>query len=91
MNRFAVWMQSQIQYPAEAVEKGISGRVIFSFLVEKDGSTVDFTVLRSPDKVLSAEVERVFNSAPKAWTPGEDNRSGSHVAPAFIVKNMSYF
>ena len=72
VNRFAVWMQSQIQYPAEAVEKGISGRVIFSFVVEKDGSTVDFTVLRSPDKVLSAEVERVFNSAPKEWTAGEE-------------------
>lgn len=73
VNRFAVWMQSQIQYPAEAVEKGISGRVLFSFVVEKDGSMSEFTVLRSPDMVLSAEVERVFNSAPKAWTPGEEN------------------
>ncbi|MBQ5923103.1 MAG: energy transducer TonB, partial [Alistipes sp.] len=55
------------------VEKGISGRVLFSFVVEKDGSMSEFTVLRSPDMVLSAEVERVFNSAPKAWTPGEEN------------------
>ena len=72
VSRFAVWMQSQIQYPAEAVEKGISGRVLFSFVVEKDGSMSDFTVLPSPDKLLSDEVERVFNSAPKAWTPGEE-------------------
>ncbi len=73
LNRFVVWMQSQIQYPAEAIEKGISGRVIFSFVVEKDGSMSDFTVLASPDKLLSDEVERVFNSAPKAWTAGEEN------------------
>ena len=83
LNRFVVWMQSQIQYPAEAVEKGISGRVIFSFVVEKDGSMSDFTVLASPDKLLSDEVERVFNSAPKAWTPGEQN--GEKVSVKFTV------
>ncbi|MBQ5703783.1 MAG: energy transducer TonB, partial [Alistipes sp.] len=83
VNRFAVWMQSQIQYPAEAVEKGISGRVLFSFVVEKDGSMSEFTVLRSPDMVLSAEVERVFNSAPKAWTAGEEN--GQKVRVKFTV------
>ena len=73
LNRFVVWMQGQIQYPAEAIEKGLSGRVIFSFVVEKDGSMSDFNVLASPDKLLSDEVERVFNSAPKAWTAGEEN------------------
>ena len=83
VNRFAVWMQSQIQYPAEAVEKGISGRVLFSFVVEKDGSMSEFTVLRSPDMVLSAEVERVFNSAHKAWTAGEEN--GQKVRVKFTV------
>ena len=83
LNRFAVWMQGQIQYPAEAMEKGISGRVIFSFVVEKDGSMSDFTVLASPDKLLSAEVERVFNSAPKAWTAGEEN--GQKVRVKFTV------
>ena len=83
LNRFAVWMHSQIQYPPEAIEKGISGRVIFSFVVEKDGSMSDFTVLASPDKLLSAEVERVFNSAPKAWTPGEEK--GQKVRVKFTV------
>ena len=83
LNRFVVWMQGQIQYPAEAMEKGISGRVIFSFAVEKDGSMSDFTVLASPDKLLSDEVERVFNSAPKAWTPGEEN--GQKVRVKYIV------
>ena len=83
LNRFAVWMQSQIQYPAEAVEKGLSGRVVFSFVVEKDGSTSDFTVLATPDKVLSDEVKRVFDSAPKAWTAGEEN--GKKVRVKFTV------
>ena len=69
LNVFRNWFQSQIQYPKEAMEKNISGRVIFSFVVEKDGSTSDFTVLQAPDKLLVAEVERIFKSCPK-WEPG---------------------
>ncbi|MBR3911108.1 MAG: energy transducer TonB [Alistipes sp.] len=69
LNAFRNWVQGQIQYPKEAMEKNISGRVIFSFVVEKDGSTSDFTVLQTPDKLLADEVERIFKSCPK-WEPG---------------------
>ena len=69
LNAFRNWMQAQIQYPAEAAAKGIAGRVIFSFVVEKDGSTSEYTVLQSPDKLLADEVERIFKTCPK-WEPG---------------------
>ena len=69
LNKFRNWMQAQIQYPAEAAAKGVSGRVIFEFVVEKDGTPTSFNVLRSPDALLSAEVERVFKNSPK-WEAG---------------------
>ena len=69
LNVFRNWMQAQIQYPKEAAAKNISGRVIFSFVVEKDGSTSDFTVLQAPDKLLADEVERIFKTCPK-WEAG---------------------
>ena len=69
LNAFRNWVQGQIQYPKEAAAKNISGRVIFSFVVEKDGSTSDFTVLKTPDKLLADEVERIFKTCPK-WEPG---------------------
>ena len=69
LNAFRNWMQAQIQYPAEAAAKGIAGRVIFSFVVEKDGSTSEYTVLQSPDKSLADEVERIFKTCPK-WEAG---------------------
>ena len=72
LNAYRNWMQSQLQYPKEAKDKGIKGRVIFSFVVEKDGSVSEFKVLNTPDKLLSAEVERVFKLTPK-WEPGEQN------------------
>ena len=70
LNAFRNWVQSKIQYPREAKEEGLEGRVIFSFVVEKDGSMSEFTVLQSPDKILADEVEHVFKSAPK-WESGE--------------------
>ena len=72
LNGYRNWFQSQLQYPAEAKEKGIKGRVIFSFVVEKDGSVSEFKVLNTPDKIFSAEVERVFKLTPK-WEPGKQN------------------
>ena len=82
LNGYRNWFQSQLQYPAEAKEKGIKGRVIFSFVVEKDGSVSEFKVLNTPDKLLSAEVERVFKLTPK-WEPGMQN--GKAVRVKFTV------
>ncbi|MBQ4533532.1 MAG: M56 family metallopeptidase [Alistipes sp.] len=70
LNVFRNWVQSKIQYPKEAMDKGIKGRVVCSFVVEKDGSLTDFNVLQSPDKSLGDEVVRILKTSPK-WEPGE--------------------
>ena len=82
LNGYRNWFQSQLQYPKEAKDKGVQGRVIFSFVVEKDGSVSEFKVLNTPDKLLSAEVERVFKLTPK-WEPGKQN--GNAVRVKFTV------
>lgn len=82
LNGYRNWFQSQLQYPKEAKDKGVQGRVIFSFVVEKDGSVSEFKVLNTPDKIFSAEVERVFKLTPK-WEPGKQN--GNAVRVKFTV------
>ena len=69
LNTFRSWMQSQIRYPAEALKRGIEGRVVLSFIVERDGSVSTIELLQSPDRILSEEARRVVSSSPK-WTPG---------------------
>ncbi|MBR4996043.1 MAG: TonB family protein [Alistipes sp.] len=69
LNKFRNWVQNQVRYPAEAIEAGISGRVVCSFIVEKDGSLSEFAVMRTPDKILGDEVVRVLKNSPK-WEPG---------------------
>ncbi|WP_373817516.1 TonB family protein [Porphyromonas loveana] len=58
-------------YPKEAQDKGISGRVIVTFVVEEDGSLSDVQVAKSASPILAAEAVRVVRSMPK-WIPAED-------------------
>ena len=72
INAFRQWVQTQIRYPAEAQKGNIQGRVIVSFVVEKDGSVSNIQVVQSPGKLLADEARRVIESSPAgAWTPGE--------------------
>ena len=65
------FLSENVQYPAFAQEKGIQGRVICQFVVNKDGSIVDVEVVRSGgDPSLDKEAVRVINSMPK-WKPGK--------------------
>ena len=69
-NQFALWVGQNIVYPAQAKEKGVSGRVVLQFIIEKDGSVGEVTVLRGVDPDLDNEAVRVVSMSPK-WTPGK--------------------
>ena len=62
------WLRDHIKYPSICQEQGVQGRVIVSFVVNRDGSIVDAKVMRSPDQHLSDEALRVVNAMPK-WKP----------------------
>ena len=64
------FVNTNIKYPKEAMDKGTQGRVVVQFVVEKDGSIADAKVVKPVDPLLDAESLRVINSMPK-WTPGK--------------------
>ena len=66
------FLARSIQYPKEARDKNIQGRVIVTFVVEKDGSISDARVVKSVDPLLDTEALRVVNSM-HSWTPGKQN------------------
>lgn len=67
-----LWLRDHIRYPKKCHEKGIQGRVLISWVVERDGSLVDIKVVRSPDEALSKEALRVVQEMPK-WIPAMQN------------------
>ena len=66
------FLNQNVQYPEEAEKAGIQGRVIATFVVEKDGSVSNAKVVKSVDPLLDAEALRVISAMPK-WKPGKQN------------------
>jgi len=63
------YIKRNIQYPKEALEKGIEGTVFVTFIVEKDGSVSGVQVLRGIGKGCDKEAMRVIRNMPR-WKPG---------------------
>ena len=53
-------------------EEGLKGKVLVTFVVEKDGSLTDIKVIRDIGFGTAAEAIRVLRKSPK-WSPGEQN------------------
>lgn len=76
------YLSKAIKYPVIAQENGIQGRVVCSFVVNRDGSIVDIQVMRGVDPSLDKEAIRVISEMPK-WKPGEQR--GKPVRVRFIL------
>ena len=66
------YLKENTRYPEELGESCIQGRVIVTFVVEKDGSISNVKVAKSLHPLLDKEAVRVVSSMPK-WCPGKQN------------------
>lgn len=81
---FVKWVNSQIVYPREAAEQGISGKVTLRIIILSDGSVSDIRVVKSAHPLLDAEAVRVVSSSPK-WEAGMQNGTPVDVAYSFPI------
>lgn len=79
---FSDYLSRNTHYPAKARENNVQGRVIISFVVEKDGTLTDVHVTRGIQDDIDQEALRVIKRSPK-WTPGKQN--GHLVRVAYSV------
>lgn len=63
------FLAQNIQYPPEAKEQGISGKVYVKFVVNEQGETENVSVARSAHPLLDAEAVRVVKLL--EWKPGK--------------------
>ncbi|MEJ5994897.1 energy transducer TonB [Pedobacter sp. Du54] len=69
IRKFYEYVGYSTKYPSDAAKDRISGTVVLSFAVEKDGSTSEVKVERSVFSSIDEEAKRVVLSSPK-WIPG---------------------
>lgn len=72
MKAWAKFLQRNLRYPTMAQETGIQGKVFVSFVVEKDGSVSNVTLIKGIGGGCDEEALRVIKKSPK-WKPGRQN------------------
>jgi protein TonB len=69
LNKFREWVQKRTNYPQEALDRKIQGRIFLTFIVETDGAVSNVTVVKGVDPMIDSEAIRAIQGSPK-WTPG---------------------
>ena len=57
-------IQENLQYPEEAFDSGLGGRVLLSFSIDKEGKILNI-LTKGPNEILENEVKRVISLIPK--------------------------
>ena len=88
------YIQKNIKYPMIARENGVSGRVYVQFVVERDGSVTEITVVRDIGAgcgEAAAKVIHDMNSLAQGWQPGLQRGKAVRVLytlpVSFTIKN----
>ena len=76
------FLMHTVKYPKEAMEKGVQGRVVVQFIVEKDGTVSSPNVVKAVTPALDQEAIRVVQCMPK-WAPGKQR--GKEVRTKFTL------
>ncbi len=79
MNRYLI---EHIKCPAMMVKESEQGRVICTFIIERDGTLTDIKVYKSLEPSLDEEVCRAIKSMPR-WNPGRSD--GQTVRVRYIL------
>lgn len=66
------YLSANIRYPESARQNNIEGKAVVRFVVCKDGSLCEGTIVKSVDSSIDKEVLRVVTAMPK-WKPGTQN------------------
>jgi TonB family protein len=67
------FLNKNLHYPPEAIDKEMKGDVIVQFIVGKDGTLSDVQAISSPGKPLSAEAIRILKLSSGNWLPAFQN------------------
>lgn len=65
-------LERNLQYPNEAQEKGIQGKVVVQFVVDTEGNLSDIYAMNDPGGGLAQEAVRIIKTGPK-WVPALQN------------------
>jgi len=69
MKSFMEYVAANYDYPEEAIEAGVNGKVVVAFVVERDGSLTDLKLVEDLGYGTGEAALRVLKNGPR-WSPG---------------------
>lgn len=72
MEALTRWLTQHLRYPPQARQQKIQGRVVVSFIINKDGRVTDGKIEQAVHPLLDREALRIVSLMPR-WTPGQEN------------------
>ncbi|RZL23011.1 MAG: energy transducer TonB [Pedobacter sp.] len=78
MAAWSKFIQKNLRYPYMAQETGLQGKVFVSFVIEKDGSVSDVSLVKGIGGGCDEEALRVIKKSPK-WKAGKQNKTAVRV------------
>jgi protein TonB len=76
------YLAENVRYPDDCEDTCVQGRVIVSFVVERDGRITEAKVVKSVYQSLDEEALRVVSGMPK-WAPGKLN--GEAIRTKYVI------
>lgn len=83
ITKFYDYFNSRFKMPEG--NKDMTGKLIFSFIVDTDGSLTDIKLLRGVNSSINEEAVKVLKSSPK-WIPGEQDGKKVKVLYSIPIK-----
>jgi protein TonB len=69
LDEFRLWVGKRTNYPQAAIDNNIRGTVFLTFIVERDGSVSNVSIIKGVHPLLDAEAIKAISESPK-WSPG---------------------
>ena len=79
INELMQYLVIELKYPNKSRKKGIEGRVLVNFIVNKNGAISNIKIVQSVNDELDKEAIRVVKNMPK-WEPGMEDGEAVRVA-----------
>ncbi|WP_026898112.1 energy transducer TonB [Daejeonella oryzae] len=76
---FSKYLSRNLKFPSMAIENNVQGRVIVSFIIEKNGDLSNIKILKGIGSGCDEEAIRVLAKSPK-WKAGIQNKQNVRVA-----------
>lgn len=86
---FSKYIAQNLKYPQNAIDNGVTGRVILSFVVNKQGKIENISIYNSAHPDLDRAAMKAVINSPR-WTPGKQRGKAVNVRyffPAFFKLN----